>query len=65
MNTAGPVRSLVLKHLRGRLVVAWVTSSESRLLKVVYFFLPEQVSNHYFHLHEQDLAANPDTKSLL
>ena len=37
-KTGLPVRSAVLKPLAGRLVVGWVTTSESRLLYVITFF---------------------------
>jgi hypothetical protein len=39
MNTELPVRSAVLKHCTGGLVVRWVTTSESPLLYVFVFFL--------------------------
>ena len=38
-RTGLPVRSAVLKPLAGRLVVGWVTTSESRLLYVFIFFI--------------------------
>ncbi|EYE96385.1 hypothetical protein EURHEDRAFT_497358, partial [Aspergillus ruber CBS 135680] len=37
-RTGLPVRSAVLKPHAGRLVVGWVTTSESRLLYVFDFF---------------------------
>ncbi|RAK83044.1 hypothetical protein BO79DRAFT_161873, partial [Aspergillus costaricaensis CBS 115574] len=37
-KTGLPVRSAVLKPHAGRLVVGWVTTSESLLLYVFYFF---------------------------
>ena len=37
-KTGLPVRSAVLKPHAGRLVVGWVTTSESRLLYVFFFF---------------------------
>jgi hypothetical protein len=39
MNTELPVRSAVLKHCTGGLVVRWVTTSESPLLYVFVFLL--------------------------
>ncbi|KAF2635636.1 hypothetical protein P280DRAFT_411302, partial [Massarina eburnea CBS 473.64] len=39
MNTELPVRSAVLKHRTGGLVVRWVTTSEYLLLYVFAFFL--------------------------
>jgi hypothetical protein len=38
MKTGLPVRSAVLNHCAGRLVVGWVTTSESLLL-IVFVFL--------------------------
>ena len=37
MRTGHPVRSAILKHQIGRLVVGWVTTSESLLLYVFCF----------------------------
>ena len=41
-KTGLPVRSAVLKPHAGRLVVGWVTTSESRLLYVFVFFFCER-----------------------
>ena len=41
-KTGLPVRSAVLKPHAGRLVVGWVTTSESRLLYVFLFLLHVQ-----------------------
>ena len=38
MRTGHPVRSAILKHQIGRLVVGWVTTSESLLLYVIHCF---------------------------
>ena len=43
-NTGLPVRSAVLKPCAGRLVVGWVTTSESLLLIVLHFLLLLQQS---------------------
>jgi hypothetical protein len=45
MNTELPVRSAVLKHCTGGLVVRWVTTSESPLLYVI-IFLPTSFLSH-------------------
>jgi hypothetical protein len=53
MNTELPVRSAVLKHCTGGLVVRWVTTSESPLLYVFVFaafarsYLPRLLDRQY------------------
>ncbi|KAG9846170.1 hypothetical protein KCU98_g6496, partial [Aureobasidium melanogenum] len=38
LKTGHPVRSAIHKQLNGRLVLRWVTTWESLLLYVLYFF---------------------------
>src|ERR1700739_2448008 len=50
-KTGLPVRSAVLKPHAGRLVVGWVTTSESRLSYVKYFcFLSSDWTSDWFFL---------------
>ena len=69
MKTGHPVRSGVLKHSTGCVVVGWVTTSEFQLLYVQPFlsFLASIIQNHHSraprHLHPAEAAS--DTVNIL
>jgi hypothetical protein len=48
LKTGHPVRSAIHKQLNGRLVLRWVTTWESLLLYVLYFFCSLSSLNHLF-----------------
>ena len=55
-KTGLPVRSAVLKPHAGRLVVGWVTTSESRLLYVLFFFFLLASNESHFKSEKESIT---------